>query len=201
MHSSELKNFAAGQKVAGQTCSICQSGIIAGERVLYCPKCALPFHVECWDENKGCSSYGCEAAPVTEKIEETHTAPSNVWGGEKECPNCKKQIKAQALKCRFCGAAFESRDAISAEQYARREYTDKEYATARNKIMGLFLLSAAGCLAPIGLILVGILLYNKSALGIELCRLPPALKSLLYVALGISSFLVLIMLFLLAFDA
>lgn len=40
-------------------CSICQCGIEAGEEQTSCPNCRLPFHVDCWQENLGCSAYGC----------------------------------------------------------------------------------------------------------------------------------------------
>jgi hypothetical protein len=202
MESKKLKQFAAGQNVAGKMCSICQSTLIAGERILYCPECSLPFHVECWDENGGCSSYGCPVAPAADKHQGEVAAmgTTNVWGGEKVCPKCRKEIKAQALKCRFCGAEFSSRDAISPEEFAKREYEGKEYAKVRNKVIALFLLCAAGCMSPLGLILVSILLFNKSAFGIEIRRLPMALKYMLYAGLGVSVFLLVLMILLATFD-
>jgi len=45
--------------VALQICSICHSAVVAGETTTVCPSCALTFHAECWQENQGCSAYGC----------------------------------------------------------------------------------------------------------------------------------------------
>lgn len=42
-----------------QFCSICQTSIQAGDPSISCDECHLPFHVECWEENQGCSAYGC----------------------------------------------------------------------------------------------------------------------------------------------
>src|SRR5437763_261566 len=124
---SRPREQEAGPGIAGKVCSICQTGIIAGERVLECSFCGLPFHAECWDENRGCSAYGCQGAPKTVKGDVEAQPLTNAWGGEKPCPNCGKSIKASALKCRFCGAAFESRDVIGGKEYAAREYEGNEY--------------------------------------------------------------------------
>jgi hypothetical protein len=52
------------------TCSICQTDIYAGEERTQCPSCHLTFHAQCWQENYGCSAYGCDQvnalAPKTE---------------------------------------------------------------------------------------------------------------------------------------
>ena len=49
----------ATSEVASQLCSICQTEIEAGEPSTTCDECHLPFHIECWEENLGCSAYGC----------------------------------------------------------------------------------------------------------------------------------------------
>jgi hypothetical protein len=61
--------------VAPQICGICHSAIVAGETTTVCPSCALTFHAECWQENQGCSGFGCPQvgvlAPASEQpIEE-----------------------------------------------------------------------------------------------------------------------------------
>lgn len=45
-------------------CSICQWAIGEREETHVCPSCGLKFHAECWKENYGCSSYGCEQVNV-----------------------------------------------------------------------------------------------------------------------------------------
>lgn len=185
------QEFEAGTKTAGKLCSICQTAIIAGERIVYCPTCSLPFHSECWKENKGCSAYGCASAPKTVKHAEAQPV-TNAWGGEKPCPACGRTIKAEALKCRFCGSSFDTRDVIAKDEYARREYEGQEYAAARNKIVGLFLLSAMGCLSPLALILTVVLVTSKEFMGIDYRRLPATLKAVLWCSIGISCLMILI---------
>lgn len=40
-------------------CSICQTTIANQEPLTNCKDCQLPFHSECWQDNFGCSAYGC----------------------------------------------------------------------------------------------------------------------------------------------
>ncbi len=190
----------ADSETAGKLCSICQTGIIGGEKVVSCPHCGLPFHAECWTENRGCSAYGCASAPKTVK-QQTEVQPmSNAWGDEKPCPACGKTIKAQALKCRFCGAAFDTRDVIDTQAYATREYEGTEYTQARNKVVFLFLLSAAGCLAPVSLIMTGILISQKQFMGVDYRRLPMTLKAVLWSAIGVAGLMVLLGVMMLILD-
>jgi hypothetical protein len=45
-------------------CGVCQSPIHPGEHTTSCPDCALTFHADCWQENFGCSAYGCSQVNV-----------------------------------------------------------------------------------------------------------------------------------------
>ena len=45
-------------------CSICQTPIEPGEERTACPSCHLTFHAQCWEENLGCSAYGCDQVNV-----------------------------------------------------------------------------------------------------------------------------------------
>ncbi len=45
-------------------CPYCLTGFNPGDQVVLCPACRMAHHVECWIENEGCCSYGCEAAPL-----------------------------------------------------------------------------------------------------------------------------------------
>jgi len=192
--------LSAGTKTAGQLCSICQTAIVGGELIVYCPTCELPYHAECWDENRGCAQYGCKSAPETVKGAAAPERISSVWGGEKKCPACGKAIKAAALKCRFCGASFSTRDQVSARDYARREYEGPEYTRARNKVVGLFLASATGCLSPLALIFCALLIFRGRFAGVEYRRLPLALKAVAICGFWVNCLLVFLLLLFAIFD-
>jgi pSer/pThr/pTyr-binding forkhead associated (FHA) protein len=54
----------AAKSSATRLCSICQWAIDPTEAQTACPTCGLTFHSECWEENKGCSAYGCASVSV-----------------------------------------------------------------------------------------------------------------------------------------
>jgi hypothetical protein len=68
--------IAPPPEMQAATCSICQTAIAGGEERMSCPSCHLTFHAGCWQENYGCSAYGCDQvnvlaparAPATETV-------------------------------------------------------------------------------------------------------------------------------------
>jgi hypothetical protein len=54
----------ANRKIAGQVCPICHTAFSLGEEIHNCEQCRVPHHVECWQENRGCSTYACSNAPA-----------------------------------------------------------------------------------------------------------------------------------------
>ena len=194
-----MKVFTANSKIVGQECSICQTDILAGEQIVFCQNCQVPFHKECWEENGGCAQYGCDSAPQVEK-QDAPLPMSNVWGDTKKCPSCRREIKASALKCFHCRASFDTRDHLTPAEYNNREYQDKEYNKARNEIVILFLLSATGCLSIFTVFVLGKLIFDGKALGLKFERLPASLKTLSRIGFYLSIFLLSLLVLLIALD-
>ena len=44
----------------GKICPYCKTEIKEGEDVKVCPECGIPHHAACWEENKGCTTFGCK---------------------------------------------------------------------------------------------------------------------------------------------
>jgi hypothetical protein len=41
-------------------CPYCRFPIAPSEPTIVCPKCQLAHHKECWEANRGCTTYGCD---------------------------------------------------------------------------------------------------------------------------------------------
>ncbi len=46
-------------KYVGKTCPFCQYPLKADLETVECPSCKVPHHRECWEENGGCTTFGC----------------------------------------------------------------------------------------------------------------------------------------------
>jgi len=63
---------AAGDEV-GKTCPYCRFPVKPSEPVQVCPACKVAHHQDCWRENRGCTTYGCQGAtaPATPRLPAT----------------------------------------------------------------------------------------------------------------------------------
>ncbi|MDB5292601.1 MAG: hypothetical protein JWL69_3842 [Phycisphaerales bacterium] len=52
---------------ADPQCGVCHTPIGQFEETVHCPSCRLPFHSDCWAENRGCSAYGCPQVGALEE--------------------------------------------------------------------------------------------------------------------------------------
>jgi len=112
-------------------CPYCQTKIKDGADNTICSVCGIPHHRECWDENKGCTTYGCEGNPVTENVITEQTISASVIQDETqsvaepaevECPQCKEKTEAGAQFCKQCGYNL-SED----KSEVKKEAFEKEY--------------------------------------------------------------------------
>jgi hypothetical protein len=61
-------------------CGVCHAEIRPGEADTSCMACDIRYHAECWEENGGCSTYGCPQVNslINPPIDEPATAPAAV---------------------------------------------------------------------------------------------------------------------------
>jgi hypothetical protein len=101
-----------------KTCPYCQSAIKQETDTIYCSDCGTPHHTECWDENGGCTTYGCTQNPVTKVETETGLDIGQIPVAELEniieekkisepeetdCKYCGKKIDVNSRYCKYCG--------------------------------------------------------------------------------------------------
>jgi hypothetical protein len=111
----------ANRKVVEMQCGICNKGFQLGETVQECPHCQGFHHAVCWDSGQTCPQVleneklvGDGMILTTVAAEEIATAgqPSKpatqLAEDERLCPSCRKVIKKEALKCRFCSYTLDT---------------------------------------------------------------------------------------------
>jgi predicted RNA-binding Zn-ribbon protein involved in translation (DUF1610 family) len=176
------------------SCPTCQTPIAAHEAAVSCPTCGQPHHQECWDEVGGCAIYGCKSAPETAKQEQGHI--TSAWGDVKACPMCGEQIKAIALKCRFCGAEFDSVDPMSVFDLRSKVERETSTKSLRTGTIALFVFSVLGILAPLMLpISLIFVLANRK----NLAKAGPVTLVLGWASVALSAVFCLMMVVVLAF--
>jgi len=71
-----------------KVCPYCRTNILPSEHETICPKCKIPHHTDCWNENGGCTTYGCDGKTNS-------VAPPPVLATTftpKICPYCMTEI-------------------------------------------------------------------------------------------------------------
>ena len=189
---TELQVPAADPAIAVETassmervCAICQSEIRAEEAQTPCPICHARYHADCWTENGGCGVYGCSEVPQVEQRRALEI-PISYWGQEnKPCPACGTMILAAAVRCRVCGAKFESARPEDAGQFVARTERVERIPRMKRTIIWLFVFSVVPFLAPLGA-LWGVIWYplNRKAVRAMPSFFPALCRISLLVSFG-----------------
>lgn len=166
--------------VTKPVCAICQWAVEGEEAVTRCPSCNAVYHQVCWDENRGCAQYGCDQVPATEGLSSIEV-PVSYWGQEnKQCPACGKEILAAAMRCRHCGAVFESARPQAASEFAASAGREMRMASLRVKLIWFSALCIIPLTAPIGLLItVPWYLSNAADIG----SMPGSQRALVKIAM------------------
>lgn len=89
----------------GKICPYCKAAFIPGDDIVVCSECEMPHHKECWIDNKGCTTFGCQGTIQGLQIE-TSTAISSA---PKYDVRYTEPVSAseQSYFCSKCGASLE----------------------------------------------------------------------------------------------
>ena len=96
----------------GKICPFCKTEIKEGDIVKVCPVCNIPHHAGCWEENKGCTTFGCSEqhyeAQYTNPTDVCNNCGAPLGDGQAFCPQCgtPKNVPKKNL-CGKCGAELQ----------------------------------------------------------------------------------------------
>ena len=76
----------------GKICPYCKTEIKEGEAVKVCPACGIAHHESCWEENHGCTTFGCS--------QQNSVQPQ---AAKAFCVKCGAELPAGSSFCVQCG--------------------------------------------------------------------------------------------------
>lgn len=103
-------------KYVGKICPYCKSVLTEDDMIVVCSDCDMPHHKDCWIENKGCTTFGCQgtiqgidfeidtnisAAP---KYDVRDVLPQQNIGQPNFCGRCGSALTWGNAFCCQCGA-------------------------------------------------------------------------------------------------
>jgi hypothetical protein len=70
----------------GKTCPFCQFTIKSNRGAVLCPVCKVPHHKACWEENKGCTTFGCKETTFISTTQGRMEMPSGTSANNQTVP-------------------------------------------------------------------------------------------------------------------
>ena len=64
--------------VTGKNCPYCSTPIKENRSAVICSECGMPHHEECWRENGGCTTFGCQGKALTSREGELRALTPNL---------------------------------------------------------------------------------------------------------------------------
>lgn len=92
----------------GKICPVCKQEIKELDKVTVCPDCGMPHHTDCWEMNRGCSTFGCAqqgSVKETKPMATCSKCGTPLEEGQEFCPKCGTPKNAPKMNvCSKCGA-------------------------------------------------------------------------------------------------
>lgn len=132
-----------------RNCPYCQTPIKNESEAIVCSQCYTPHHPECWDENNGCTSFGCSnnkssatginVGDLTPQEAELLTVTTPASSTLINCTKCDGLIDENSVYCKFCGSKISTENDSSdfLDEFQNR-YKQKVSFNRRRNFLAIF---------------------------------------------------------------
>lgn len=96
------------------SCSYCLSPLAAEEQQAECGECHGHYHLECWDDNGGCATFGCSQSAAVASAAGRQAPAARILGGDTAggvalavahfCDQCGVRTEPTDRNCGACGS-------------------------------------------------------------------------------------------------
>src|SRR5574344_1446322 len=99
----------------GKICPFCKTEIKEADTVKVCPACNIPHHESCWQENRGCTTFGCseQNSVSTQTQVKCTNCGADIGEGQAFCPTCGTPATAPVANsvktCNKCGTVIQDK--------------------------------------------------------------------------------------------
>ena len=102
------------ENYVGNICPFCKSEFTESDAVKVCPACGIPHHERCWNENHGCTTFGCSEQDYEAQYANPTDACPTFGSSEQDdkaqrtiildvCTNCGTPMGDDRAFCPKCG--------------------------------------------------------------------------------------------------
>ena len=103
-------------KYTGKICPYCKAAFTDEDNIVICSECEMPHHRDCWIENQGCTTFGCNGTIQNATLYQTANELNGLApdtraelppsGSLAYCPYCGVSHDSTARFCKRCGRSF-----------------------------------------------------------------------------------------------
>jgi hypothetical protein len=150
--------MSTNDDLIGKICPFCQTPIKQGVAVTICSLCNTPHHSECWQENNGCTTFGCKGKHGHTRVVGRDDEAQTFNIKDNLCPLCRGTLVSITANEKFCPVCrttvrFDERGRMHVKQVKPPESsTEREGIQIRSLIAGIIVI--------VILALIGTLLYK-----------------------------------------
>lgn len=121
---------------AGKMCPYCKTEILPEDDVVVCSQCEMPHHKDCWVDNQGCTTFGCQGTIKNAGSETTSVTATQMQYEEASagvyCAQCGAANDATYSFCAKCGSRLTAAPQ-PAQTYAQPAYQQPAYDQTANQ--------------------------------------------------------------------